>query len=359
MRNPITRALALLAAPFAVAAAVVPAQAAAAAPAHYQLTVIKAANGAFGNVPYAINAAGHTAGLGSFPGGGGQSAYLATSPTQLTSLPGIVPNDPSLADATAAYGVNSSDTVVGSAYDTLPIRQTAVVWRNGVPTDLHVLDTDGHVQARAINDAGQIAGTGFDTGTAWLYQNGRASVLPPLPGGHAAEAFGISADGQVLGLSSTSNDTSNAEATVWRDGTPRDLGSLPGSTWSEAHAMNADGVVVGAAGVGGGEFAPRHPVMFSGGKVTDLWPDLGGSTFGAAQAINRSGTIVGDGRGGWVYSNGVRTDLTTLIPASSGMRITAAYGINDAGQIAASAVSTDNRRLSFAVLLTPVAGAAS
>jgi len=356
MRNRITGALALLAAPFAFAVGVVPAQATTATPVHYQLTVIKAANGAFGNIPRAINAAGHTAGLGSFPGHGSQAAYLGTSPTQLTNLPGIVPGDPTLADATAAYGLNSSDTVVGSAFDTLPIRETAVVWRNGTPTDLHILDTDGHVQARAINDAGQIAGTGFDTGTAWLYQKGKTTVLAPLPGGHAAEAFGITADGQVLGLSSTSNDTSKAEATVWRNGNPADLGTLPGSTWSEAHDMNPSGIAVGAAAVGGGEFAPRHPAMFVGGKVIDLWPDLGGSTFGTAQAINKAGTIVGDGRTGWVYSNGVRTDLNTLIPPNTGLRITAGYSINDAGQIAATATTSSNRHLPLAVLLTPDAG---
>lgn len=356
MRKRIMRTLAVLAAPISFATAVAPVQAVTAAPVHYRLTLIKAANGAFGNVPYGINAAGHTAGLASFPGHAAQAAYLGTSPAQLTNLPGIVPDDPSLADATVAYGVNSSDTVVGAAFNTLPIRQTAVVWRNGTPTDLGVLPADGHVQARAVNDAGQIAGTGFDTGTAWLYQNGRTSVLAPLPGGHAAEAFGITSDGQVLGLSATSNDTGKAEATVWRDGVPSDLGTLPGSTWSEAHAMNSSAVAVGAAGVNGGEFAPRHPVMFAGGKVVDLWPDLGGSTSGTAQAINKAGTIVGDGRSGWVYSNGVRTDLNTLIPPNTGLRITAAYGINDNGQIAASAVPDTNRHLSLAVLLTPDAG---
>ncbi|WP_131739357.1 hypothetical protein [Actinomadura roseirufa] len=353
MRNRMARALALLAAPLAYATAVAPAHAAVAAPVHYKVTMIKATGGATGNIPYAINAAGHTAGLASFPGQGSQSAYLGTSPTQLTNLLGIVSSDPSLLNATAAYGINSSDTVVGTAYNTLPIRQAPVVWRNGKLTDLGILPADGYVQARAINDAGQIAGSGLDSGKAWLYQNGQTTFLPPLPGGNAAEAFGISADGQVLGLSSTSHDTSQAFATVWRNGTPTSLGSLPGSTWSEAHAMNSSGVVVGAAGVDGGEFAPRHPVIFSGGKVVDLWPDLGGSTSGAAQAINKAGTIVGDGRGGWVYSNGVRTDLDTLIPPDTGLRISAAYGINDAGQIAATAVDPSNRHNRLAVLLTP------
>jgi hypothetical protein len=94
--------------------------------------------------------------------------------------------------------------------------------------------------------------------------------------------------------------------------------------------------------------------------VTDLWPDLGGSTFGTAYAINGAGTIVGDGHDGWVYRNGVRTDLDTLIPPNTGLTITAAYGINDVGQIVASAAFTHpapaQRGLHLAVLLTPVTG---
>lgn len=356
MRQRTTRVLALLMALVVLATGATTPATAATTPVHYQVTMIRAANGAFGRVPYALNAAGHTAGEGVFPQNGGDTGYVSTSPTQLAKLPGVVPDDPTLITSTLGYGINSADTVVGFAFQTLPIRETAAVWHNGVPTDLKILPGDGMVEALGINDAGQIAGTGFDTGTAWLWQNGKTTILPALPGGQAAEAFGISADGQVLGLSATSADTSNAEATVWRNGVPRDLGSLPGSTWSEAHAMNAGGVVVGAAGVGGGDFAPRHPVMFAGGKVTDLWPDLGGSTSGTANAINKAGTIVGDGRDGWVYSNGVRTDLTTLIPASSGLVITAAYGINDAGQIAATAAPVGNHRQQFAVLLNPVTG---
>ncbi|MFD2416649.1 hypothetical protein [Amycolatopsis pigmentata] len=356
MRKRIARALTALVASLGLAA-IPNAHATAATPVHYQLTMIKAMNGAFGNVPFAINAAGHTVGVGSFPDSSTQTGYFSTTPAQLTELPGVATGDPNLADTSEAFGLNSSDTVVGTAFATLPIRQTAVVWHNGVPTDLGILPGDEDVEARAINDAGQIAGSGVDTGVAWLYQNGKTTILPPLPGGQAAQALGISGGGQVLGFSATSADVDNAEATVWRNGVPAGLGTLRGSTWSEAHAMNAGGVVVGASGVGaGGAFAPRHPVMFTGGKVIDLWPDLGGSTSGTANAINSAGTIVGDGRDGWVYSNGVRTDLDTLIPPNTGLTITAAYGINDAGQIVASAARRGQLNLQFAVLLTPVTG---
>lgn len=329
---------------------------AATGPVHYTLTLIGTMNGAHGDVPAGINANGHTTGVGSFPGLGSETAYLSTSPTQVVNLPGVAPSDPDLANASEAFGINDSDTVVGTAYETLPIRQTAVVWHNGKPTDLGLLPADDEVHAVGINNAGQIAGSGVDTGVAFLWQNGTTTLLPALPGGSVDEAFGITQDGQVLGTSTTSNDTSNSEAVTWRNGAPVFLGSLPGSTWGEAHAMNKSGVAVGAVGINGGEFAPRHPAMFVNGKATDLWPDLGGSTFGTANAINGAGTIVGDGLDGWVYSNGVRTDLDKLIPANTGMTITAAYGINDAGQIVASAQPIGQRHVEFAVLLTPVAG---
>ncbi|WP_329046259.1 hypothetical protein OG738_31125 [Amycolatopsis sp. NBC_01488] len=344
----------------ALAFAVTP-PAQAATPVHYTVTFIGAKSLPFGNEPFALNAAGHTAGLGTFRGSSGETGYLATGPTQLAGLPGLVTSDPGLATATEAFGINDNDTVVGAAQLNFPIRQDAVVWRDGKPADLAIpLPGDEEVRAVAINDAGQIAGSGLDTGKAWLYQNGTTTILPALPGGQVAEAFGITQDGQVLGVASATADTSHAEAVAWRGGAVVPLGSLPGSTWSEAHAMNQAGVAVGAAGFNGDEFAPHHPVLFAHGQVTDLWPDLGGSTSGTAFAVNATGTVVGDGRDGWVYRDGVRTDLDRLIPADAGVTITAAWAINDAGQIAATAHlkngTTTQRTPDYAVLLTPVTG---
>lgn len=362
MATRFTRALRLAALPVALAAASAaapPAQAA--GPVHYSVTFIGSKSLPFGNEPFAVNSAGHTAGLGTFRGSSGETAYLSTGPTQLTSLPGLVTGDPDLATATEAAGLNDSDTVVGAARLNFPIRQDAVVWRDGKPADLNIpLPGDEEVRAVAIDNAGRIAGSGLDTGKAWLYQNGTTTILPNLPGGQVAEAFGITQDGQVLGVASATADTHHAEAVAWRGGTAVPLGRLAGSTWSEAHAMNQAGVAVGAAGFNGDEFAPRHPVLFAGGKVTDLWPDLGGSTSGTAFAVNSAGTVVGDGRDGWVYRDGVRTDLDALIPADSGVTITAAWAINDAGRITATAElkngTTTQRFPKYAVLLTPVPG---
>jgi hypothetical protein len=357
MQNPRSRvafaALALIAAALAVAESSGPASAAAPTT-RYQVTRIQTAAGDFGNVPFAINAAGHTAGVGSFHDLALESAFLSTGGT-LTNLPGPT-SDPTDRAATIANGINDTDAVVGSAHLSFPSREVAVVWRNGQPTQLNIpLPADFDIEAKAINNAGQIAGSGLDTGKAWLYQNGTTTLLPALPGGAAAEALGITDDGKVLGVAAVSADVNQGHAAVWQTGRPADLGTLPGGSWSEAHAMNRAGLIVGAASTDGGFVGTRHPVLFQAGHLVDLWPDLG-STWGFANAVNNAGVVVGDGRYGWVYRNGVRTDLSTLIPPDAGLRILAAYGINDAGQIAAVAAPIGQPRQQFAVLLTPVAG---
>jgi uncharacterized membrane protein len=358
MQNPRSRvafaALAVTAATLAVAG---PAgSASAAAPVtRYQVTRIQTAAGDFGDAPFAINAAGDTAGIGTFLNLGLESAFLSTG-GGMTNLPGPS-SDPTDRAATVANGINDADTVVGTAHLSFPSRQAAVVWRNGRPTELKIpLPADFDIEAVAVNNAGQIAGSGLDTGKAWLYQNGTTTLLPALPGGAVAEALGLTADGKVLGVTTVNADINQGHATVWQNGRPADLGTLPGGSWSEAHAMNRAGLAVGAASADGGFVATRHPVLFQAGHVIDLWPDLGSTTSGSANAVNNAGVVVGDGRNGWVYRDGVRTDLSTLIPPEAGLRITAAYGINDAGQIAAVATPIGQPRQRFAVLLTPIAG---
>ena len=53
-----------------------------------------------------------------------------------------------------------------------------------------------------------------------------------------------------------------------------------------------------------------------------------------------------------LYSNGEMIDLSSLIPASTGLRLESVVGINNRGQIAAYGVLQNGREI--AVLLNPV-----
>lgn len=141
----------------------------------------------------------------------------------------------------------------------------------------------------------------------------------------SAEAFDVNDAGQVVGRASN-------RAFLWQNGTKTDpdtyesfyrafiyengvMTALPVPSW-EAYAgdINDAGVVVGTLRAGGG-VSNYH---------------------------------------GWVYVDGVVTNLNTLIPAGSGLHIAYANAINNAGQIAATAF--DDRGRYHAVLLTPGEG---
>src|SRR5258708_40086564 len=78
--------------------------------------------------------------------------------------------------------------------------------------------------------------------------------------------------------------------------------------------------------------------------MTDLGP-LPGFLYIQPYAINGPGAVVGEasndpptsGRA-FVWQNGVRTDLNTLIPADSGWGMRIATGINDWGQITSTRI---------------------
>jgi probable HAF family extracellular repeat protein len=100
----------------------------------------------------------------------------------------------------------------------------------------------------------------------------------------------------------------------------------------------------------------------SNGQFQDLGTLPGGSGGGSfGNGINDSGVVVGEsGTGtapysaGFVYSNGIMSNLNNLVPAGSGFTITTAIAINDSGQIVAEATDTSGNE--HAVLLNPVAG---
>jgi probable HAF family extracellular repeat protein len=189
------------------------------------------------------------------------------------------------------------------------------------PTDVHLIS-----EARGVNDSGQIVG---HIGRASSTAKGPAALwdpieglIPLVPNGFAVD---INEAGQIIGHYFTSLQLPlPSHAFFYDDGQFVDLGSL-GRTHASASDINAEGQAVGWAYSGGGGF-------FDVGQL------------------------------GWYYDGQSMRNLNRLIDPALGWHIMSADGINDAGQIVATARPTSLEGhwwLNIAtLLLDPVEGPA-
>ncbi len=232
--------------------------------------------------------------------------------------------------------------------------------------------------AAGINSFGQITGTSYVNGNPYVtvWTNSTSSYIAPGYGTALNDA------GQVTGMRLTANGDGHAFVS---DGTGlSDLGTLPGGTWSSGYAINGAGTVAGYGDTAGGAF---HAFTWSGaGSMVDLGT-LGGANSYAA-AINGAGTVAGTSQTAWgylhafiktpngamtdagtlggtssfgyginsssgmvgysqtaagvmhafLYQNGVMIDLNQMLASPAGWTLTAAYALNDSGQIAGTGV---------------------
>jgi len=273
-------------------------------------------------------------------------------------------------DGARAVALNASRVAVGWSFAATSVGgdvfQRPVAWQGGQVRDLGVFPhaTTGYddVEATGISTGGQIVGFALCNCSlptvAWTLQGSTATSLRTL-GGASAEAWGINDAGQVVGAADT-RVAQVTHAALWQSGTVRDLGALHGGMFSEAVSINASGVAVGFSTLAETQngvtldFGDRHAVVFQGGKITDLTPDLPFNNDAFATAINAHGQIVGARAGrAFLWQNGVGVDLNTLIPANAGVTLTSANGINDSGQIVVTGQLTANQNTTVAVVLTP------
>jgi probable HAF family extracellular repeat protein len=190
-------------------------------------------------------------------------------------------------------------------------------------------DLGPHTSATAINNLGQVVAGTFD-GTrphAFVWDNGKITDVPTL-GGDFIAAYGINDAGQVVGWSQVTPDPqAPRHAFLWsQEQGLTDLNTLAGSRESIALAINDAGQVVGGETNG-------HALLWSDGKVTDLFP--GPRQFSTAFAINNVGQVAADSTvlagdsHATLWDQGQATDLGTL-PRQEESH---ASGINDAGQV--------------------------
>lgn len=243
------------------------------------------------------------------------------------------------------------------------------LWRDGHIMALPTLGGNNG-QACAINNREQIVGisetTASDPGCPSkktilpvLWEKGEAHALSMVAGDTDAFVQGLNDQGQAVG---SSGDCANiaAHAVLWENDTASQLKDL-GHPGGAAYAINGQGQAVGYVSSADGTtiVASVWPNGANGGVTTI--PTLPGDGAAFATGINNRGQVVGStfNSVGWshgfLWQDGVVTDLNTFIPEDSNLFIIAASNINERGQISgmAEVMSGPEQGKIHAILLTP------
>lgn len=206
-------------------------------------------------------------------------------------------------------------------------------------------------QASAINNRGEVAGFAETTDTdpgcppfpaisPVVWEKGGVQPLPTLGSDPDGTAFGINDEGQAVGYSGTC--TTAKHAVMWENGTALELQNLGVERSNIAYSINNQGQIVGQVRSADGTTVSAA-LWQRNGEITNL-RTLPGDFAAIATGINNRGQIVGSTRDsgfnwthGFIWQDGVMTDLNTLFPASSNLFATMANKINDRGQISGMA----------------------
>lgn len=251
------------------------------------------------------------------------------------------------------------------------------LWRAGHMSALPTLGGNNG-EASAINNRGEAVGYAEDgavdstcpAGTtnnridlSALWVNGKAEALPLVGSDVDAVAWGINDQGQAVGYSG--NCTTAIHAVMWKDKTAFVLQDLGGTGSNFGYAISNRGQIAGEVGsTDGTTFYAAVWQSGADGAVTNIGV-LPGDFAAFATGINNRGQVVGNNfdsnfnwSHGFIWPDGVMTDLNTLIPADSNLFIISASNINDRGQISGMATVLSGPRAGDidSYLLTPTDG---
>jgi probable HAF family extracellular repeat protein len=250
-----------------------------------------------------VNALGHVVGEGSVEkvdgADSGLRAFLWTPAGGLQNL-----GRPEGSQGSAAFGVNSSDHVVGHSFTSDGSSHRVFLWTaSGGFLDLGDLPS-GHdyVYATDINDADIVVGTSNSKtaarGFRWTAAAGMQQLNDLTSNSHESYPTAINNAGYIVG--SSLNDIVD-RAVLWTpSGEVIDLGALGGMQASGANAINSFNQVVGNANVGIADHDELRAFVWSSETgIRDLngLLDTSGSGWQLQYAndINDAGHIVGQG----------------------------------------------------------------
>ena len=245
------------------------------------------------------------------------------------------------------------------------------LWRDG---QMSALPTVGgnNGQASAINDRGEAVGFA-ETADAdptcppspaevpVLWDKGQAHALPLVGTDPDGFAFGINDRGQAVGYSG--NCFFATHAVVWTNNTAVVLQDLGGTKSNVAYVINNQGQIAGKVRSADGTTYVAA-LWQPDGTLTNLGI-LPGDFAAFATGINNLGHVVGNNfdsnfnwSHGFIWQDGVMTDLNALIPEDSGLFIISASNINERGQISGMATVQTGPHAGdiHAYLLTPIDG---
>ena len=212
-----------------------------------------------------------------------------------------------------ATGINNHGEIVGWAENTTEdptcvapqvLQFEAALWnKDNRIEELQPYAGDSDGAATAINNAGQAVGISGQCGTAvggataehmLLWQNGTVTSLPTLGGQYWNTPMDINSQGDVTGFSDHPGDSvasPNFTTFLWtKNGGTVDLGTLSGDAISEGLGINDSDQIVGVS------YPSGHGFIWENGMMTDLnnlMPPNSGYTIVDAQDINNQGAITG------------------------------------------------------------------
>ena len=225
--------------------------------------------------------------------------------------------------------------------------------------NLGTLEGGNWSEAHAINSKGQIAGFWGNSLTgpwqAFIWQDGVMNDLGPSIGGEDNRAFGINENGAITGWWKPKQGGERL-AFIWEDGQMTDLGPIPGGFSSLGFGININNQVTGGGFLQepDGSGILTHAFSWEKGEMINIGV-LPGFPRSSGLDISDDGTIIGQawgaGQSGFIWQDGVMSDLDDFIGDHRDVHIEIAYEINNSGQITGTASGPFGIA---AVLLTPI-----